>query len=120
MQLLNVICGGTLEQHIADADLHLHTPGSFTDHDVRLEPGSRAERAVGAGRISVRSHHHQGIGRLGEGLVVSGWSEPDGAAEAIELADDRFALGTLWHTEEERHSPVIAAVVEAARAGVAA
>jgi putative glutamine amidotransferase len=119
MQLLNVGCGGTLEQHVAETDRHLHTPGRFSDHDVRLEPGSRAAQAIGRERISVRSHHHQGIGRLGSGLVASGWSEPDGLVEAIEATDRGFALGTLWHAEEERASPVVSALVNACRTEVA-
>jgi putative glutamine amidotransferase len=114
MQLLNVACGGTLDQQVADADLHLHTPGQFADHAVRLEPGSLAARAVGAKRVSVRSHHHQGIGRLGDGLVASGWAEPGETVEAIELPDRGWALGVLWHTEEDRMSPVLAALTEAA------
>lgn len=118
MQLLNVACGGTLVQHLADADTHLHTPGTFSDHDVRLEPGSLAARAVGAERVSVRSHHHQGVDRLGEGLVVSGWAEPDETVEAIEMADRRWALGILWHTEEDRRSPVLRALVEIARSSL--
>jgi putative glutamine amidotransferase len=115
MELLNVACGGTLDQHLADADLHVHTPGEFSDHDVRLEPGSLAARAVGAERVTVRSHHHQGIDDLGDGLVASGWAEPGGVVEAIELPDRRWALGVLWHAEEERLSPVLAALTAAAR-----
>jgi putative glutamine amidotransferase len=122
MQLLNVACGGTLDQQLADGDLHLHTPGQFADHEVRLEPGSLAARAVGAERVSVRSHHHQGIHRLGDGLVPTGWAEPGETVEAIELPDRGWALGVLWHTEEDRMSPVLAALTEAAgqRAGVRA
>jgi putative glutamine amidotransferase len=119
MQLLNVACGGTLDQHLADAELHVHTPGQFSDHEVRLEPGSLAARAVGAETASVRSHHHQGIGRLGEGLVESGWAEPGGTVEAIEMPDRPWALGILWHTEEERRSPVLAALTAAARSKAA-
>src|SRR5215207_9205525 len=115
MELLNVACGGTLDQHLADADLHVHTPGEFSDHDVRLEPGSLAARAVGAERVTVRSHHHQGIDELGDGLVASGRAEPGGTVEAIELPDRRWALGVLWHAEEERLSPVLAALTAAAR-----
>ena len=115
MQLLNVACGGTLDQHLADAELHVHTPGTFSDHAVRLEPGSLAARAVGSERATVRSHHHQGLGRLGDGLVASGWADPGEAIEAIEAPDRPWALGILWHTEEERRSPVLAALVEAAR-----
>ncbi len=113
MQLLNVACGGTLEQHLPDAERHLHTPGRFCDHDVRLAPGSRAARAVGAERVSVRSHHHQGVARLGEGLMASGWAEPGDTIEAIETGGDAWALGILWHAEEERRSPVLQALVEA-------
>jgi putative glutamine amidotransferase len=114
MQLLNVACGGTLDQHLADADLHLHTPGQFVDHEVRLEPGSLAARAVGAERVSVRSHHHQGIGRLGDGLVAGGWADPGDTVEAIERPDRAWVLGVLWHAEEERMSPVLAALTAAA------
>jgi putative glutamine amidotransferase len=116
MELLNVACGGTLVQHLPDADLHLHTPGRYADHDVRLTPGSLAARAVGAERISVRSHHHQGVDELGEGVLASGWAEPGQTVEAIELPERRWALGVLWHAEEDRPSPVLAALTEAAHA----
>jgi putative glutamine amidotransferase len=114
MQLLNVARGGTLDQHVADADLHLHTPGQFSDHDVRLDPGSLAARTVGAELVSVRSHHHQGVDRLGDGLVATGWAKPGETVEAIEMQDRRWALGILWHTEEERRSPVLGALTAAA------
>jgi putative glutamine amidotransferase len=115
MELLNVARGGTLTQHLADADTHLHTPGRFSDHRVRLEPGSLAARAVGADRLSVRSHHHQGISEPGDGVVASGWAEPGGTVEAIEIPEHRFALGVLWHAEEAQRSPVLDALAEAAR-----
>ena len=99
----------------------MHTPGAFADHEVRLEPGSLAARATGAERLSVRSHHHQGIGRLADGLVASGWAEPGGVIEAVELPDRRWALGILWHTEEEQMSSIIGALTAAAsRSTVAA
>lgn len=120
MELLNVACGGTLEQDIARLELHRHTPGMFGDHEVRLEPGSLAARAVGAERTSVKSHHHQGVRELGEGLTVSGWSEPDELVEAVELPDRAFALGVLWHPEEDLRSRVLGALVEEARAKVSA
>ncbi len=115
MQLLNVARDGTLEQHIAESERHVHTPGTFADHDVRLEPGSLTAAAVGRERVSVRSHHHQGLGRLGSELAASGWSEPDGVIEAVEAPERTFVLGVLWHAEEERRSPVVAALADAAR-----
>jgi putative glutamine amidotransferase len=118
MQMLNVATGGTLDQHLPDTlghDGHCHTLGAFGDHAVRLEPGSLAARAVGAERCEVKSHHHQGIGELGEGLTVSGRDDDDDAIEAIELPERRFALGVLWHPEEVERDNVIAALVEEAR-----
>jgi putative glutamine amidotransferase len=120
MQLLNVACGGTLVQHLPEAlatELHAATPGAFGDHDVRLEPGSLAARAAGAERLSVKSHHHQGVDELGEGLRATGWAEPDGPVEAIEL-EEGFALGVLWHPEEDARSRVIGALVSAAKVAV--
>jgi putative glutamine amidotransferase len=118
MQLLNVACGGTLVQHLPEVlghENHRHTPGAFSDHDVRLAPGSLAARAVGAERAAVKSHHHQGVDELGEGLVVVGWAEPDETIEAIELPERRYALGVLWHPEEDERSNVIGSLVAATR-----
>ncbi len=120
MELLNVACGGTIDQHVEGADRHIETPGEFSQHEVRLEAGSLAARTLGAERLRVHSHHHQGIDRLGGGLVASGWSEPDGLIEAIERPGEEFALGLLWHPEEHRRSPVIGALAEAARSRVPA
>jgi putative glutamine amidotransferase len=52
---------------------------------------------------------------VGEGLTVSGWSVDDDIVEAIELPDRRFALGVVWHPEEDETSEIIPALVEAAR-----
>jgi putative glutamine amidotransferase len=114
-QVLNVALGGDLVQHLEGAETHLHTPGRFNDHDVRLEPGSLAAEVSGAERLSVRSHHHQGVGRLGDGLIPTGWSEPDEVVESIELdRADGWALGILWHAEEETTGNVIRAFCAAA------
>ncbi len=117
MEMLNVARGGTLVQELSTRDMHLREPGEFTSHEVELEAGSLAARAAGGERLTVRSHHHQGIGELGDDLVVSGRSVPDGVAETIEDPRRRFALGVLWHAEEESPSPVIEALVAAAGAG---
>ena len=122
MQLLNVALGGTLDQHLPDSvgnEVHRTVSGTFGEHEVRLAPGTLARQAVGAEQLAVKSHHHQGIAELGEGLAVSGWSPDDELVEAIELPDRRFALGVIWHPEEDPDSRVIAALVEAARVGAA-
>ena len=119
MQVLNVACGGTLEQHLPDVvghDRHAAQPGRFSDHEVRLEEDSTAARAVGAERTAVKSYHHQGVRTLGGGLHATGRSLlGDDVVEAIELPDQPFALGVLWHPEEDERSRVVAALVAAAR-----
>ncbi len=118
MQLLNVALGGTLDQHLPESiegSVHRSVAGTFGTHRVRLAPGTLACRAAGTEGLLVMSHHHQGVERLGEGLVVSGWSDSDEIVEAIELPGRRFALGVVWHPEEDRASPVIGALVAAAR-----
>ena len=101
MQILNVALGGTLRQHIANLAVHRNTPGVFHDHEVALEPDSLAARVAGAERLRVKSHHHQGVAKLGEGLVVSGRAVEDDLTEAIEVPGCTFALGLLWHPEED-------------------
>jgi putative glutamine amidotransferase len=118
MQMLNVARGGTLVQHVPDVvghEEHRHTPGQFADHDVELEPGSLAARAAATERFAVKSHHHQGVDELGEGLEVTAWSAGDGLAEAVEDRSARFVLGVLWHPEEDESSRLIAALVDEAR-----
>jgi putative glutamine amidotransferase len=118
MQLLNVAGGGTLHQHLPDVvghDEHRHTPGSYADHEVRLREGSLTARVVGAPETAVKSHHHQAPDRLGEGIVATGWDARDGAVEAVELPDRSFAVGVLWHPEEDEASHVIATFVAQAR-----
>jgi putative glutamine amidotransferase len=126
MQLMNVAQGGTLCQHLPDLfghEDHRRVPGSFdgADHDVRLAPGSLAARAAGEETHVTKSHHHQGVATLGDGLVASGWSVLDDLVEAIELPDQRFALGVQWHPEVDPRSRVVRSFVRAvARAPLAA
>jgi putative glutamine amidotransferase len=122
MQLLNVARGGTLDQHLPrtiDHEDHRAVPGTYGTHEVLLAAGTLAEQAAGGEKAAVKSHHHQGVDELGEGLEVSGWSEADDLVEAIEVPGDGYALGVLWHPEEDAESPVIQSLVEAARAKVA-
>jgi putative glutamine amidotransferase len=120
MQVLNVACGGTLLQHVPDShghDDHRPNPGSFdgSDHLVRLEDGSLAARAAGEATHNTLGHHHQAVDRVGEGLVVTGWSDLDELPEAIELPDRRYVLGVQWHPEADETSRLIGSLVEEAR-----
>jgi putative glutamine amidotransferase len=99
-QVLNVLLGGDLVQHLPDSigdEKHKDTPGRFSEHDVGIEIGTQLDELVG-GEVLVKSHHHQGFGRLGEGLRVAARAD-DGTIEAIENPAHRFAVGVLWHPE---------------------
>jgi putative glutamine amidotransferase len=116
-QMLNVARGGDLVQHLPDVvgdEKHKHTPGAFADHDVDVHEGTRLAELLGR-RAPVKSHHHQGFGRLGDGVVEAARAE-DGTVEALELPEQRFALGVLWHPEEGEDGALFDALVEEARA----
>jgi putative glutamine amidotransferase len=120
MQVMNVARGGTLIQHLPDDvghEDHRRTMGSFdnADHDVRLQSGSLAARVAGETVHSTKSHHHQGVARIGEGLEVTGWATIDDLPETIEDPACRFALGVQWHPEADGDSPLIPALVDEAR-----
>ncbi len=120
MQVLNVALGGTLQQHIPDTlghEEHRRVPGSFdgSDHDVVLAPGSRAALAAGEQLHGTKSHHHQAVDTIGDGLIVTGQSTLDELPEAIEAPDRTFVLGVQWHPEADERSRVIAAFVDQAR-----
>jgi putative glutamine amidotransferase len=120
MQLINVAFGGTLRQHLPDElghEEHRRTLGSFvgSEHDVRLTSGSLAARAAGEELHATKSHHHQGIADVGDGLEVTGHSTIDDLPEAIEAPGRRFVLGVQWHPEADEQSRVVAAIVEQAR-----
>jgi putative glutamine amidotransferase len=117
-QVLNVAFGGDLEQHVPDrtgADTHKETPGVFADHDVAIDAGTRLGSILGE-RHDVKSHHHQGFGRVGDGLRVTAHA-PDGTPEGLEDPARRFTLGVLWHPEEGEDMGLFEALVaEAATA----
>jgi putative glutamine amidotransferase len=120
MQLINVALGGTLRQHLPEYlghEEHRRTPGSFenADHDVRLAAGSLAARAAGEEIHATKSHHHQGVARVGRGLEVTGISVLDDLPEAIEAPGRRFVLGVQWHPEADERSRIVAALIEHAR-----
>ena len=115
-QLANVLLGGTLVQHVGvdDGDGHprFDDPRADRCHTVALVPGSLGA-AVYGGSTEVNSLHHQTLGAIGDGLVVSGRS-PDGTVEVIELPG-RDLLGVQWHPEAlDAHDPSFVWLVTAA------
>ena len=102
-QLLNVLRGGDLVQHLPEEvghEGHRETLGVFSQHSVDVKEGTRLAAILGPRHGSVRSSHHQGVGRVGVGLVESAFAE-DGSLEGIEDPSKKFAVGVLWHPEME-------------------
>ena len=88
-------------------------PGTFSEHAVEVEEGSKLASIVGTAP-AVTSHHHQAIGRLGSGLVETARAE-DGTIEAAEDPSRRFAVGVQWHPEAGRDDALFERFVEEAR-----
>jgi gamma-glutamyl-gamma-aminobutyrate hydrolase PuuD len=115
-QLLNVARGGDLVQHLPEQvgnDDHKRVPGVFAVHPVEVKEGSRLGDIVGATQ-EVTSHHHQALGRVGDGLVESAWAA-DGTLEAVEDPSQRCVVGVQWHPEASQDAALFAALVEEAR-----
>jgi putative glutamine amidotransferase len=116
-QVLNVARGGDLVQHLPDVvgnEQHREVTGVFSDHGVKIDDGSRLGSVLG-GRAPVKSHHHQGVGRVGDGLVEVAWAD-DGTIEGLEDPERRFAVGVLWHPEAGEDQKLFEALVAEARA----
>lgn len=116
LQVLNVARGGTLHQHlpatVGNTD-HLRAPGTFARHDVRIETKSRLFEILRSEQLSVPTHHHQGVDRLGSGLVATAWAE-DGIVEAVEDSAFSFLLAVQWHPEVGDDLSLFRALVDAA------
>lgn len=106
-QIINVALGGTLYQDIAaelpGAVKHDYFPTQGFDrdhraHDVALTPGTRLQRLMERPSVTVNSMHHQGLKRIGDGLVASAVA-PDGLVEGVEGGNGQFLVGVQWHPE---------------------
>lgn len=102
-QLLNVVLGGTLIQHIPDSvpDALAHEQSAPRDrpgHPVELVPGTRLSAIAGCLRAEVNSSHHQAVKELAPGCVVNARA-PDGVIEGIEDPRQPFCIGVQWHPE---------------------
>lgn len=102
MQLLAVLLGGTLVQHIPDsypaALAHEQpNPRDEAGHDVYIMAGTQLARLVGTDRMAVNSSHHQAVRDAGRGAICA--RAPDGVVEALELPGYPFCIGVQWHPE---------------------
>jgi putative glutamine amidotransferase len=127
IQLLNVLRGGTLHQHLPQVvgnEEHSGPDCGFGRHLVRVGTEGMLGGLLSAGDaqtwLDAPTHHHQAVDRIGAGLVATAWAA-DGTVEALEVADGlaAFAVGVQWHPEEGEDPRLFAALVDAA-AGVAA
>src|SRR4051812_45393951 len=108
MQLLNVVCGGSLFLHLPEeqpkALPHYDPSGGAHRHTVLLEPNTRIDEIYGGGELRVNSGHHQAVKQVAPKLRV-GALAPDGVVEAVESADpDWFCVGVQWHPEADTAS----------------
>ena len=121
-QLLHVVLGGTLIQHIPDevpgALAHEQpNPRDQPGHRVRIIDGTRLHRIVQVGEMQVNSAHHQAAKEVPIGVAIGAIAD-DGVIEAIEAPKHRFCIGVQWHPEfeiSEGDSRLFAAFVDAAR-----
>ena len=112
-QVLNVARGGDIVQHLPEIvghEEHREVVGEFSEHTVRVDPSSR----IGRVDTTVKSHHHQAVGRVGDGLSEVAWAE-DGTVEGLEDPDKPFVVGVLWHPEAGEDLRLFEQLVEAAR-----
>jgi putative glutamine amidotransferase len=102
LQLVNVVCRGSLVQHLPEKDSfpdHRGNPDKL--HELQIEPGTLLSEIAGTESGKVNSAHHQAIDRIGEGLVANAHAG-DGTIEGIEWKDrsgKAFFLGIQWHPE---------------------
>ena len=108
MQLLNVLMGGTLHQHLPEDrpdGLH-HRDGVEANlrHLLEPVPGTRVEKAYGTGEVRVNSLHHMAVDAVAPEFLASAHA-PDGCVEAIECKDESwYCVGVQWHPENETAS----------------
>ena len=116
VQLLNIARGGDLVQHLPETlgnDVHKQTPGTFVEHPVEVKEGTRLASMLGPSP-EVTSHHHQGLGRVGDGLVPVAWAA-DGTLEGVEDPSRRFTVGVQWHPEAGSDEALFESLVAEAR-----
>lgn len=98
MQLLALVEGGALLQHLPEDRPNAREHRGGTLHSVTLAQGSKLARLVGLDRLDVISRHHQAVASVASGWTVAA-RDDEGLIEAIERPDLPFALGVQWHPE---------------------
>jgi putative glutamine amidotransferase len=100
MQLLDVVLGGSLLQHLPDVpetEPHQLGLGLYAERKISTAPGSTLDALIGPS-VTVHCHHHQALDRIAAGLTPTAWAE-DGVVEGVEATGRRFCLAVQWHPE---------------------
>lgn len=108
MQLVNVLCGGSLFQDIPeDCPRSLHHRDEVEKnlrHVLEIVPGTHLDDVFGPGEVRVNSHHHMAVAELARPFRVCATC-PDGIIEAYEsTSEDWYCLGVQWHPESSTAS----------------
>ncbi|HUO07749.1 MAG TPA: gamma-glutamyl-gamma-aminobutyrate hydrolase family protein [Phycisphaerae bacterium] len=108
-QTMNVQRRGTLHQHLPDSQpdspiQHRRVGDRTNFHDVTIHPGTKLAHALKLEQLQVNSRHHQGIAKLGHGLIPTALA-PDGLIEAFEDPTLPFWLAVQWHPENLPNTP---------------
>jgi putative glutamine amidotransferase len=115
MQLLNVVLGGTLLQHLPDVpgtEPHQLGLGLYAERKIRTAPGTALDALIGP-TATVNCHHHQALDRIASALTPSAWAD-DGVVEGVEAEDRRFCLAVQWHPETGEDRRLFSGLVAAA------
>ncbi|MCM1384824.1 MAG: gamma-glutamyl-gamma-aminobutyrate hydrolase family protein [Bacteroidales bacterium] len=96
MQILNVAFGGTIIQDLPTARIHRYTDRDQY-HNTTIAKGCCLYALYGREAL-VNSAHHQGLNRIGKGLVPIQWCHEDHCVEAI-IHETLPLLGLQWHPE---------------------
>jgi putative glutamine amidotransferase len=102
-QLLHVVLGGKLIQHIPDSiekplAHEQPNPRDEAGHTVKVTRNTQLYRIVGVDELAVNSAHHQAAADAPKGVVINATAS-DGVIEGIEAPQYRFCIGVQWHPE---------------------
>ena len=105
MQLLNIVCGGTIIQNLSNAYLkhRQNTAGYYPTHSVILNRDTILLKIYGVREIKVNRFHHQAIDNIGSNLIIAARANDD-IIEGLVVKDHPFAVGVQWHPEKMAHS----------------
>lgn len=117
LQLVNVARGGTLHQHLPEVlgtERFRVGGGVFASNTVHIDEGTALAAIIGQPQLDVHSYHHQGVDRLGDGLVATAHTD-DGLVQAFESTGEGYLVGVQWHPEHDvEDRRLFAGLVEAA------